>query len=120
MYRDRIKYLEFRRMKWASGVIALSWLMHIKLSRVRKQLKQSRLDLLEGHRRKMKVIESSSSGNFFLAFIFNFSVSRQKLGAHQSFPSRHHPHPFIWTCTQPAPPDERLQHLSKPANGTPL
>ncbi|ELT97689.1 hypothetical protein CAPTEDRAFT_178180 [Capitella teleta] len=56
MYHDRSKYLEYRRKKWASGVIALSWLMHIKLARVRKQLRQSRLDLLETHKRRTKYL----------------------------------------------------------------
>lgn len=55
MHRERSAYLEHRRKKWASGVIALSWLMHLKVTRIRKQLKQSRQDLLEAFRERSKV-----------------------------------------------------------------
>ena len=38
-FRDRRSYLRLRKRKWAAGVIALTWLTHVKLSKVRKQLK---------------------------------------------------------------------------------
>ena len=41
------EYLEYRRQKWAAGVIAISWIMSVKLSRVRQQLKQTRTEHLE-------------------------------------------------------------------------
>jgi hypothetical protein len=59
MHRDRAKYLEYRRKKWASGVIALTWLMHVKMTRVKKQLQVTRLEHLENHRIRMKYLASN-------------------------------------------------------------
>ncbi|KAL4227848.1 hypothetical protein ACF0H5_013286 [Mactra antiquata] len=59
MYRERSTYLEYRRRKWAAGVIAISWIMHIKMAKVRKQLKQVRLDNLENFRRRAKKFSMS-------------------------------------------------------------
>ncbi|ESO87612.1 hypothetical protein LOTGIDRAFT_194358 [Lottia gigantea] len=58
-YVDRKKYLEYRRLKWAAGVIAISWIMHIKMAKVRKQLHQTRLDELEAFRRRSKKLAKS-------------------------------------------------------------
>lgn len=55
MFKDRTEYLEYRKKKWAAGVIAISWVMHIKMSKVREQLKQTRDDNLEAFRRRAKV-----------------------------------------------------------------
>ncbi|CAF2899332.1 unnamed protein product [Rotaria sp. Silwood2] len=38
-FRDRRAYIRLRKRKWAAGVIALTWLTHVKLSKVRRQLK---------------------------------------------------------------------------------
>ncbi|KAK3096782.1 hypothetical protein FSP39_003245 [Pinctada imbricata] len=54
MYRDRSEYLEYRKRKWAAGVIAISWIMHIKMAKVKQQLKQSREDQLENFRRRAR------------------------------------------------------------------
>lgn len=54
MFKDRTEYLEYRKKKWAAGVIAISWIMHIKMSKVREQLKQTRDDNLEAFRRRAK------------------------------------------------------------------
>lgn len=54
-YRDRCKYMEYRQLKWAAGVIAISWIMRIKMIRMRQQLKRTRLDQLEAFRRRAKV-----------------------------------------------------------------
>lgn len=54
-YKDRFVYLEYRRHKWAAGVIAISWIMHIKMVKVRQQLKQTRLDQLESFKMRSKV-----------------------------------------------------------------
>ncbi|WAR06286.1 IQCH-like protein [Mya arenaria] len=54
MYRERSTYLEYRRRKWAAGVIAISWIMHIKMAKVRHQLKQVRLDNLDAFRTRAK------------------------------------------------------------------
>ncbi|XP_050402803.1 IQ domain-containing protein H isoform X1 [Patella vulgata] len=53
-YVDRKQYLEYRRLKWAAGVIAISWIMHIKMAKVRKQLRQTRLDELERFKERAK------------------------------------------------------------------
>jgi hypothetical protein len=55
MYHHRLKYLEYRRQKWAAGVIAISWIMHVKMTKMRRNLKQRRADELEASRRRYKV-----------------------------------------------------------------
>ena len=57
MYCDRMDYLEYRRKKWAAGVIAISWVMNVKMAKVRKQLTATRADQLENYRRRAKVSE---------------------------------------------------------------
>lgn len=41
-YKDRSAYLQYRKRKWAAGVIAISWIMSCKISMVRKQLRETR------------------------------------------------------------------------------
>ena len=55
MHLARKGYLEWRKKKWAAGVIAISWIMNVKIAKVRKQLNDSRLDQLEGFRRRGRV-----------------------------------------------------------------
>jgi len=55
MYQERVRYLEYRRKKWAAGVIAISWIMHVKMSKVRKHLNATRLDKIEAFKRRAKV-----------------------------------------------------------------
>lgn len=55
MFKDRSEYLEYRRRKWASGVIAISWIMHVKMSKVKVKLKVSREEHLENFRRRARV-----------------------------------------------------------------
>ena len=54
-YRDRSQYLEYRRLKWAAGVIAISWIMHIKMAKMRQQLRETRARQLENFKRRAKV-----------------------------------------------------------------
>ncbi|XP_077988694.1 IQ domain-containing protein H-like [Glandiceps talaboti] len=56
-YKDRSAYLEYRRKKWAAGVIAISWIMNVKLSKIRKQLKTTRQTHLESFRKRNKKLK---------------------------------------------------------------
>ena len=55
MYQERGRYLEYRRKKWAAGVICISWVMSVKMSKVRKQLAATRMDQLEIFRKQARV-----------------------------------------------------------------
>lgn len=57
-YRERSQYLEYRRLKWAAGVIAISWVMHIKMAKMRQQLRRTRLDQLDAFKRRAKKFSS--------------------------------------------------------------
>lgn len=54
-FRDRNAYLKYRRRKWAAGVIALSWLTHVKMSKAREELKRTRMRQLENFRKRNRV-----------------------------------------------------------------
>ncbi|XP_064607991.1 IQ domain-containing protein H-like isoform X2 [Liolophura sinensis] len=58
-YVARKQYLEYRKKKWAAGVIAISWIMSIKMAKVRKQLKITRADQLEAFKSRTKKLSAS-------------------------------------------------------------
>lgn len=58
-YRDRTAYLQYRKRRWAAGVIALTWLTYVKLSKARESLKITRQKQLENFRLRQKVIQIS-------------------------------------------------------------
>ncbi|XP_034291358.1 IQ domain-containing protein H isoform X2 [Pantherophis guttatus] len=53
-YKLRKSYIGFRHRQWASGIIAISWLIHVHLQRVRKTLKESRQKHLENFHLRTK------------------------------------------------------------------
>ncbi|XP_013917566.1 PREDICTED: IQ domain-containing protein H [Thamnophis sirtalis] len=53
-YKLRKSYIGFRHRQWASGIIAISWLIHVHLQRVRKTLKDSRQKHLENFHLRTK------------------------------------------------------------------
>jgi hypothetical protein len=53
-YRDRSSYLQYRKRKWAAGVIALTWLTYCKMTKAREKLRLSRMKHLENMRIRQK------------------------------------------------------------------
>lgn len=52
----RTAYLRHCRRKWAAGTIAISWLMHTQMRRVRKALQARRFRQLENYRSRVQVM----------------------------------------------------------------
>ncbi|XP_033124079.1 IQ domain-containing protein H-like isoform X2 [Anneissia japonica] len=60
-YKDRMAYLEYRRKKWAAGVIAISWIMNVKMSKIRKNLKATRKHELANFKVRSEQLKKSWS-----------------------------------------------------------
>lgn len=57
-YLARTAYLRHCRRKWAAGTIAISWLMHAQMRRVRRALQARRFRQLENYRSRAQVMLS--------------------------------------------------------------
>ncbi|XP_076802306.1 IQ domain-containing protein H-like isoform X2 [Clavelina lepadiformis] len=55
-HRDRQVYLQYRKQRWAAGVIAISWIMHVRMTRMRRQLRDLRRKYLMNFRTRSKTL----------------------------------------------------------------
>lgn len=53
MYVQRRCYLEYKRMKWAAGVIALAWVLYTRSCKVQQQLKDTRETHIKNYRHRL-------------------------------------------------------------------
>lgn len=53
-FRDRRAYLAYRKRKWAAGVIALTWLTYVKMSKAREKLRSTRQKHLENFKKRQQ------------------------------------------------------------------
>lgn len=66
----RTAYLRHCRRKWAAGSIAISWLMHAQMRRVRKALQARRFRQLENYRSRAQVMFLISKSCFLFLSLF--------------------------------------------------
>jgi hypothetical protein len=71
MFKDRTEYLEYRKKKWAAGVIAISWIMHIKMSKVREQLKQKKYHVIFLNNHQILRFKNLSNNWYYIILVVN-------------------------------------------------
>ena len=54
-FMERKRYLQYRQQKWAAGVIAIQWILHMKLATAKKKLAETRQKELDNYRMRAKV-----------------------------------------------------------------
>lgn len=79
-YLARTAYLRHCRRKWAAGTLAMSWLMHTQMRRVRKALQARRFRQLENYRSRAQVMVMLLISNMCylsisLSFLLNIALS---------------------------------------------
>ena len=62
MYCDRSRYLDYRSKKHAASIIAMNWIMVMKMTNVRKRLKTSRAHYLMKYRERLKELKTTWPG----------------------------------------------------------
>ncbi|XP_057308463.1 IQ domain-containing protein H-like isoform X1 [Hydractinia symbiolongicarpus] len=58
-HRKHTAYLEYRRRKWAAGIIALTWMMKCKMTMIRSVLKQNQIVYLQNFRKRAQEFQNS-------------------------------------------------------------
>uniref|UniRef100_A0A1I8JM34 IQ domain-containing protein H n=2 Tax=Macrostomum lignano TaxID=282301 RepID=A0A1I8JM34_9PLAT len=58
-HQKRKEYREYKRKKWAAGIIAIEWILHLRLLNIKGQLKETRSRQLDGYRRRFANLEAS-------------------------------------------------------------
>ena len=61
MYQARKQYLQYRRSKWAAGVIAMGWLLHASRQRVRRRLAERRKEILQNFHKRSQQLKKNWS-----------------------------------------------------------
>ncbi|KAL5249318.1 hypothetical protein ACHWQZ_G018246 [Mnemiopsis leidyi] len=59
MYLDRSRYLVYRQSKQAAGIIAMNWIMVMKMTTIRSRLKTSRALYLMKYRERLKALKNN-------------------------------------------------------------